>query len=112
GGGGDLGDLLKIFGGGILETFGLDGSWLPDIRELGVVKMADAIMGIKPGQSPDGMELPQGAPPIGAGEGAGGGASYDASVTINGNVGYTPEQVQGISERNQNRLRGRTPVGG
>ncbi|WP_423487989.1 phage tail tape measure protein [Mycobacteroides sp. PCS013] len=114
GGGGDLGDLIKIFGGGILETFGLDGSWLPDIRELGVVKMADAIMGIKGGQSPDGMELPQGAPPIGAGAGDGvdGGTSYDASVTINGNVGYTPEQVQGISERNQNRLRGRTPVGG
>lgn len=111
GGGADLGDLVKIFGGGILETFGLDGSWLPDIRELGVVKTADAIMGIKGGQSPDGMELPQGAPPIGAGAGDGG-ASYDASVTINGNVGYTPEQVQGISERNQNRLRGRTPVGG
>ena len=50
--GGGLGDLGKILGGGVLESFGLDGSVLPNLSELGVVKLANAIMNI--GYSPQG----------------------------------------------------------
>lgn len=44
--GGDPKDLVSILGGGILETFGLDGSWLPDIKNLGIMKMFNSILGI------------------------------------------------------------------
>ncbi|URP21247.1 tape measure protein [Gordonia phage GrandSlam] len=43
----ELADLSKILAGGVLETFGLDGSWLPNPAELGVVKMANALLSIK-----------------------------------------------------------------
>lgn len=54
-------DLGKILAGGVLETFGLDGSWLPNPAELGIVKMANAILGLK-FTPPPWMEG-QGAPP-------------------------------------------------
>lgn len=40
-------DIASLIGDGILETFGLDGSWLPDIKNLGIVKLLNNIMGIK-----------------------------------------------------------------
>ncbi|AMS03655.1 tape measure protein [Gordonia phage BetterKatz] len=43
----ELTDLTKILAGGVLETFGLDGSWLPNPSELGIVKMTNALLGIK-----------------------------------------------------------------
>lgn len=48
GGGEDgLGGIGKIFGDAFTETLGLDGSMFPDIKNLGIVKMLKAIMGIK-----------------------------------------------------------------
>lgn len=44
---GGAGDPMQIAMGGILQTFGLDGSWLPDIKNLGIVKLLGAIMNIK-----------------------------------------------------------------
>lgn len=54
------GDFAKILGGGLLESIGLDGSWLPDITNLGIVKMANAIMGLKFTPAPwmEGKEAP------------------------------------------------------
>ncbi|QIN93605.1 tape measure protein [Gordonia phage DumpsterDude] len=40
-------ELSKILAGGVLETIGLDGSWLPNPAELGIVKMTNALLGIK-----------------------------------------------------------------
>ncbi|AMU39246.1 hypothetical protein A3N99_02850 [Mycobacteroides abscessus] len=44
GGGDELKQALKIGVGGILESFGMDGSWLPDLADLMPVKMADALL--------------------------------------------------------------------
>lgn len=43
-GGGDLSGAGGIFGSFLKETFGLDGSWLPDISNLGPLKMLDSFM--------------------------------------------------------------------
>ncbi|TXH20716.1 MAG: hypothetical protein E6R06_21540 [Mycobacterium sp.] len=39
-----LKQLVSIFGGGLLETFGLNGSWLPDLTNLMPVKAAGAAL--------------------------------------------------------------------
>ncbi|MDO3058474.1 MULTISPECIES: phage tail tape measure protein [Mycobacteriaceae] len=44
GGGGDLSGAGGIFGSFLKETFGLDGSWLPDISNFGPLKMMDSFM--------------------------------------------------------------------
>ncbi len=46
GGAGDLSPLGGIFGSFFKESLGLDGSMFPDLSQLGIVKMANAILGI------------------------------------------------------------------
>ena len=79
-GGSDLKELTKILGGGVLETFGLDGSWLPDLQNLGIVKMANAIMGIK-FTPPPWMEGKEAPPPWLAGAASGVAAPTSTSAT-------------------------------
>ncbi|BAX98853.1 phage tail tape measure protein [Mycobacteroides stephanolepidis] len=97
GGGDDVGELGKIFGGGLMETFGLDGSFLPNIEDLGIVKLAKAIMGIK--YTPQGTGFAGGL--LGGAGGAGGmggagggfpGASFDGGgATSSLPFGMVPE---------------------
>ena len=47
GGDSELGELGSIAGSFLKETFGLDGSVFPDISQLGIVKMANALLGVK-----------------------------------------------------------------
>lgn len=88
------GDLTKMIGGGILETFGLDGSFLPNIEDLGIVKLAKAVMGIK--YTPQGTGFAGGALAGAAGGGGAGGgfpgASFDAGAGTSGlPFGMVPE---------------------
>lgn len=98
GSGDDVGELGKIFGGGLMETFGLDGSFLPNIEDLGIVKLAKAIMGIK--YAPQGTGFAGGL--LGGAGGAGGmggvggggfpGASFDGGgATSSLPFGMVPE---------------------
>lgn len=93
GGGDDVGELGKILGGGILETFGLDGSFLPNIEDLGIVKLAKAIMGIK--YTPQGTGFAGGLlGGAGGADGGGGfpGASFDGGgATSSLPFGMVPE---------------------
>lgn len=47
GGDSQLGELGSIAGSFFKETFGLDGSLFPDISQIGLVKLANAMLGIK-----------------------------------------------------------------
>ncbi|SHY41375.1 Putative phage tail tape measure protein TMP [Mycobacteroides abscessus subsp. abscessus] len=83
GGGGDLSGAGGIFGSFLKETFGLDGSWLPDISNFGPLKMFDSFMtafkgpiqgaidgqlGIQqPGWTPGSDWQPSSAAPVSAG---------------------------------------------
>lgn len=76
GGGKGEGGFGKILGDAFTETLGLDGSTFPDIKNLGVVKLLKAIMGITYTPQGDGSfagGLLAGAVPGGAAFGAGGG---------------------------------------
>ncbi|SIL44544.1 Putative phage tail tape measure protein TMP [Mycobacteroides abscessus subsp. abscessus] len=74
-GGDDLSDIGRIIGGGFAETFGLDGSVFPNIEELGIVKLAKAILGIK--YTPQGTGFAGG---LLAGGGGGGGLGGPSGV--------------------------------
>lgn len=132
-GGSDLKELTKILGGGVLETLGMDGSWLPDLQNLGIVKMANAIMGIK-FTPPPWMEGKEAPPPwlAGAGSGvaaptstsaaAGSGMALpitpaspvDASINVNAS-GPNAQEIGKIVRRavpeQRTRLAGAVPVG-
>lgn len=96
-GGDDLSDIGKIIGGGFAETFGLDGSVFPNIEELGIVKLAKAILGIK--YTPQGTGFAGGLLAGGGGggglggpSGAFGGAAFDGGGATSGlPFGMVPE---------------------
>ncbi|GAS94434.1 Gp20 [Mycolicibacterium canariasense] len=54
--GNELDPVGGIFGSFLKETFGLDGSVFPDISQLGIVQLANALMGIK--YTPQGHGFP------------------------------------------------------
>ena len=131
-GGSDLKELTKILGGGVLETFGLDGSWLPDLQNLGIVKMSNAIMGIK-FTPPPWMEGKEAPPPWLAGAASGVAAPsssaaagpgmalpitpaspVDASINVNAS-GPNAQEIGKIVRRavpeQRTRLAGAVPVG-
>lgn len=133
-GGSDLKELTKILGGGVLETFGLDGSWLPDLQNLGIVKMANAIMGIKFTPPPwmEGNEAPPpwlagaagaAAPssaPAAVGPGMalpitpGGAGPVDASINVTApglNAQDIAKQVRRVLPEQRTRMAGAVPVG-
>lgn len=97
-GGDDLSDIGRIIGGGFAETFGLDGSVFPNIEELGIVKLAKAILGIK--YTPQGTGFAGGLLAGGGGGGGGlggpsgvfGGAAFDGGGATSGlPFGMVPE---------------------
>ncbi|SKR28062.1 Putative phage tail tape measure protein TMP [Mycobacteroides abscessus subsp. abscessus] len=96
-GGDDLSDIGRIIGGGFAETFGLDGSVFPNIEELGIVKLAKAILGIK--YTPQGTGFAGGLLAGGGGggglggpSGAFGGAAFDGGGATSGlPFGMVPE---------------------
>lgn len=95
-GGDDLSDIGRIIGGGFAETFGLDGSVFPNIEELGIVKLAKAILGIK--YTPQGTGFAGGLLAGGGGGGLGGpsgvfgGAAFDGGGATSGlPFGMVPE---------------------
>ncbi|ORA62246.1 hypothetical protein EJ571_20735 [Mycobacteroides franklinii] len=96
-GGDDLSDIGKIIGGGFAETFGLDGSVFPNIEDLGIVKLAKAILGIK--YTPQGTNFAggllagaSGGGGLGSPSGAFGGASFDGGGATSGlPFGMVPE---------------------
>lgn len=93
----DLSDIGKIVGGGFAEMLGLDGSVFPNIEDLGIVKLAKAILGIK--YTPQGTNFAGGLL-AGAGGGGGlggpsgsfGGATFDGGGATSGlPFGMVPE---------------------
>lgn len=132
--GNPLKDLVSIFGGGILETFGLDGSWLPDIANLMPLQMADTLLNAfvpmatansgAPAQTSGGgfgmpdMSLPPLPPPgvhgsrAGAPAGPGGPSAgpIDLSTHFHSNVGMDPDTIAKKTRRGQdlalNRIQG------
>lgn len=115
GGGGDLSGAGGIFGSFLKETFGLDGSWLPDISNFGPLKMFDSFMtafkgpiqgaidgqlGIQqPGWTPGSDWQPASAAPVSAGgteaPGRGDAPGTEGGLNIAGlNIpGFTPPNV-------------------
>jgi phage-related minor tail protein len=120
----ELGSIAKSF---VTETFGLDGSWLPDIGNLAPLKMVDTLLGafaggggggpqtssspfgipdiMAPPMPPDGMHTGSGGLP-----GPAGNVTYDLSNNYQGNVGLSPEEIRKQNERAQ--ARGVARIGG
>ena len=118
----ELGSIGKSF---LTETFGLDGSWLPDIGNLAPLKMADALLsaflpsqaggegsgttGLATSGSPFGLAdvaapaLPPGNQHPGSGAAPGPVISNDMSVTFQGNVGLSPDAIKRQQEQSQSR---------
>ena len=131
--------LVSIFGGGLLETFGLNGSFLPDLANLAPVKEAGAAMNaIMPallggdqgggGGSGGGLSLsglipdayvPPPAAPDGTGHLTGPGGqpaapgpiiNIDQSMQMNGStIGWDPEAT--FKQYNRNAKVSRLPAG-
>lgn len=120
----ELGGIAKSF---LTETFGLDGSWLPDIGNLAPLKMADALLsaflpagggddsggaaGASTSSSAFGIPdipappMPEGNQHLGPNAGGlpGPVQNNDLSVTFQGNVGIGPEEIKRQQERSQAR---------
>lgn len=131
-GGGDLSELGKIFGGGLLETFGLDGSLFPDIGNLMPVQMANTLLGALVPQggsdasamaatssSPFGLPdiavppAPQGTPASGAGMGPLPGPAGPTTIidqSIHGGVNGSIDQVMKQRDAGLSRAIQRIPV--
>lgn len=132
--GGNPQDLVSILGGGILETFGLDGSLFPDLSNLAPVKALGTILGAFTGggegggsvvsagatsSSPFGIPEvaappPPGSPASGSGLGPLPGPAGPTTVidqSIHGNVGESFDQVQKKRDAGLARAIPRIPVG-
>lgn len=136
--GGELSEIGSIAGSFLKETFGV-GSWLPDLFDNPFLKGADALVGSglemfnayangewQPGgllgdamgtsSAPFGMPNIAAPPMPGGNQHPGTGtpgppAIIDASTQINGNVGWSPDEIE--RRRRQNEARGvaRVPAG-
>lgn len=126
-----LRELVSIFGGGLLETLGMDGSWLPDLQSLMPIQVADTLLnslvpafaqahgsgdvGTVPAGQTSGMPFgipdvvaPPMPPPgqhIGSGmaPGPAPNVTYDLSTTYQGTVGMDPDALAKQNERAQSR---------
>lgn len=134
-------ELMGILGAGLKETFGIDGSWLPDIENLGIVKFINALAAVKitpvsadgKGSAPasavsaapasatpaaPASTAPEGVSPMIAGlvPGVGPGMpiNIDASTTVNnpqGRPGDFERDVRRVQPEQRTRLAGAVPVG-
>lgn len=124
----ELGSIAKSF---FTETFGLDGSWFPDIGNLAPLKMADTLLGAfmpagggdgatggattssAPFGIPDVALPPPGTPASGIGLGPAPGTTInvDGSTTIAGNVGWDRAELDRDRDRNLHRAVAKVPVG-
>lgn len=135
-----LKELVSIFGGGILETLGMDGSWLPDLQSLMPIQVADTLLnslvpafaaqhspsgnvGVVPSGSTSGLPFgipdvaPPPMPPPGQhpGSGLAPGPTYvtqiDQSQNFNNSpLGWDPAQVQKQRQLDLSRATARIPT--